>query len=309
MKKLILILVVLVGFGLNGMSQNDTVSTKASGSKKTCCMKFSSLSVDMASLKYRTLHNTDKDFDPMKDNNGNFNMGKGNSMMNGNNGTSTTGKEMTFEMGFNPYCKKLGDYNKKQEFVFGFFYSGSDLANQNSEKFSSTVGDTFSFHQVLYQNDTMIRSRSDYRESANVLGVTAKYLFKTDPERRFSLFTGIGLKFACTVTSRVYKRNSEDTAVVINYYNVKPNFGLFDDANNIGTSDTWYRGKAETTLFTSVFAPFGVNMRLCKKKEIWNQMNIFMQGIVGLELETKVKGGTHLNPFMGCSMGFKFDFQ
>ena len=134
-------------------------------------------------------------------------------------------------------------------------------------------------------------------------------MFKTDPEKRFSLFTGIGLKFACTITSRVYTRNTEDTAISVNYYNAKPNFSQFDDANNIGTSDIWYRGKSDATLFTSVFAPFGVNMRLCKKKEIWNQMNIFMQGIVGLELESQIKGSTHLNPFMGCSVGFKFDFQ
>ncbi len=272
-------------------------------------MKISGISVDMGSFNYRTIHKEDKDFDPMKDNNGSFNMGHGNSMMYGNNGNSNSRKELTFEIGFNPYSKKLGEYNKRQEFAIGFFYSGSDLANENTEKFSSTVGDTFSFHQVLYQTDTMVRSRSEYRESANVLGVSAKYLFKTDPEKRFSLFTGVGLKLACTITSRVYKYASEDMAVAINYYNTKPNFSLFDDATHIAGGETWYRGKSDATLFTSVFAPFGVNMRLCKKKEIWNQMNIFMQGVVGLELESQIKGSTHLNPFMGCSMGFKFDFQ
>ena len=272
-------------------------------------MKISGISVDMGSFNYRTIHKEDKDFDPMKDNNCSFNIGHGNSMMYGNNGNSNSRKELTFEIGFNPYSKKLGEYNKRQEFAIGFFYSGSDLANENTEKFSSTVGDTFSFHQVLYQTDTMVRSRSEYRESANVLGVSAKYLFKTDPEKRFSLFTGVGLKLACTITSRVYKYASEDMAVAINYYNTKPNFSLFDDATHIAGGETWYRGKSDATLFTSVFAPFGVNMRLCKKKEIWNQMNIFMQGVVGLELESQIKGSTHLNPFMGCSMGFKFDFQ
>ena len=272
-------------------------------------MNISGISVDMGSFSYRTIHKENQDNENFQDGQGSFGMGRGNSMMYSNNGNSNSRKELTFEIGFNPYSKKLGEYNKRQEFAIGFFYSGSDLANENTEKFSSTVGDTFSFHQVLYQNDTMIRSRSEYRESANVLGVSAKYLFKTDPEKRFSLFTGIGLKLACTITSRVYKRNSEDTVVSVNYYNTQPNYGLFEDAKNIGTSDTWYRGKSEATVFTSVFAPFGVNMRLCKKKEIWNQMNIFMQGVVGLELESQIKGSTHLNPFMGCSMGFKFDFQ
>jgi len=304
MKKLVLLLVVLTAFVFNAQSQvtSDTSKNHCATKKccmkdgKKCCFKFSSISLSGGENKYRTIKRDDFEFEkPSKDDNS----GKMGSMMNFNSGDMTSRNQLTFEMGFNPYCKKLGDYNKKQELIIGLYYSSSDLANHHSEHFVSTPGDTIVVNSVKYQTDTVARLRRSYVEKANVLGAEVQYLFKTDPERKVSLFTGVGINAAYAVTTRIYESYVKDSAVLLSFYNASPNYDQFGSGNFLGNEEQKYHKPADPTFFASINMPFGVNFRLCKKKEILNQMNLFIKGNLGLQGEFVVHHGTHFNPYAG----------
>ena len=58
------------------------------------------------------------------------------------------------------------------------------------------------------------------------------------------------------------------------------------DYNNgelLGSYEQKTSMSAKPTFLTSIFIPIGVNFRLSKTKEIWDQMNLFAKADVGLE--------------------------
>ncbi|MEI6124858.1 MAG: hypothetical protein WCQ95_14675 [Bacteroidota bacterium] len=313
MKKLILLLFAITAFTLSSQSQNETNSatTTTTGQKK-CCFKLSSIALDLGSNNYRTMtHHGDKDFDIDKTlmNQPGWQSGNMNLSMNNNSGNTLNRKMLTFQIGLTPWSKKLGDYNKKRELLIGLYYSGSDLENHRSMDYAYTPGDTFSFNTVLYQTDTVSRIGHYNRIEANVLGASVKYLFKTDPEKRVSLFTGVAISAGYAITARQHESYTKDSAVVVSYYTNKPTFEGFDKGSFLGSEEIRSNIKAKSTIFASVYMPFGMNFRLCKTKAIWNQMNLFLEGSVGLQSQIVVKGATHFDPFMGCALGFKFNFN
>jgi hypothetical protein len=265
----------------------------------------------MGSNDYMTPDHGHKDFGFEKPDNGQNNWHSGNmGFMMGRQGSNLNSrKDISLEIGLNPYSKKLGDYNKKRELTVGLYYSGFDFANKNSVDFTSTPGDTFSNNALLYQTDTITRIQRSYREEANVLGVSVQYLYKTDPEKRISLFTGYGIKAGYAITARIHEGYTKDSALVVNFAGTVPDNSGFDNGLILASDQQKYSKNAHSTILTSVFIPFGIDLRLCKNKDIWNQMNLFMKGSVGLESDIVVNGKTKFLPYAGCSLGFKFNFK
>ncbi|MEI6765229.1 MAG: hypothetical protein WCM76_06270 [Bacteroidota bacterium] len=310
MKKLCVMLIAVTFFALNSQGQTEPNSTKKNG-----CFKISSLSISSGSNSYRTFdrnnHDNEHGFDFNNSSNGKHGMNSDNMgfMMGSRNNNGDSRKLLNLEMGLTPYSKKLGAYNKKRELVIGLWYSGSDLANKRTEHFSTTPGDTFTFNSIVYHSDTVARTIRSYREEANVLGASVQYLYKTDPEKRFSLFTGYGITAGYAITARIYKSYSKDSTIALSLNNTRPSYDVFRDGTMLGTEEIRTEMNADPTILTSVFVPFGINFRISKTKEVWNQMNLFIKGNVGMEARVVVGGKTHFDPYSGGSMGFKFSFK
>ncbi len=308
MKTSFLLFIFLFAFSLSNYGQNVTNPSTPVPEKKKHCLTMSSLNISNQTNNYKTDEdhrdqgNLEQNGPPQnKPNDGFQGMKKDHGFSNSN-----SRKFLSLEIGFNPYSKKLGDYNRKREFLIGLFYSGSDLVNRNSTEFTSRPGDTLSFNSVMYQTDTLSKTHHTFRKEADVLGLSFQYLYKTDPEKMISLFTGYGMNVGYTINSRIYERNSKDSVVALNFYNALTNYSNFENSPRLGSEETIVSKNADPTLITSVYIPFGLNMRLCKTKEIWNQLNLFVKGVVGLEADINFGHNTHFLPYMGCSMGFKF---
>jgi hypothetical protein len=313
MKKFLLFLFLpalgaLVAYGQNDPNVPDKTT---SGPEKKCCFRIASISLVTGFNGYREAGGMKgktnfMDFEQDENFNNSGGMGPWNRQKNG--GTHSR-DYLYLEMGLQPYSKKSGDYNKKRELVIGIYYSGSDLLNKTSEDFSTLATDTFSYHSGLFQTDTIMRTRHTYREQANVLGVNVKYLYKTDPERRFSLFTGYGLGAGFTLDARSHETLSTDRAALVSFYNAEDLYKRFDEGVLLSSERQEVHKDNDKTIFASVYVPFGVNLRLCKKKDIWNQMNLFMRGDLGLEANIQLRHDVRFDPYMGCNIGFRFDFR
>jgi hypothetical protein len=296
---------------LKGQSQNEpNVVDQQSGSKKAC-FKLASLSISSDMNDFPTRNHRDKGFGMGQPSKGMNNMFSGNTdFMKGHHaGDMNSRKQLNLEMGFNPYSKKLDDYNKQRELDIGLTYSGSNLKDKNSNKFTSTPGDTFSHNSALYQTDTIKRTHQIYHEEASVLGISAQYLYKTNPDKKISLFTGYGINVGYALTARIYKKYSSDSVLVVTPYNIPANANDFSNGAQLGSEIQKTIGNAQPTFLTSVFVPIGLNFRLSKTKEIWNQMNLFAKADVGLEAEIAVSRRTHFLPYMGSSLGFAFNLK
>jgi len=57
---------------------------------------------------------------------------------------------------------------------------------------------------------------------------------------------------------------------------------VFDNGTFVGGVETSYTRRAGPTIFAGVFIPFGVNFRLCKAKDIWNQNEYLFEGKYGI---------------------------
>jgi len=308
MKKLVLLCMVITAFAFNAQSQTNSDTGVPKSETKKCSFKISSLSFESGTNQYRTLEHRGNDFEKPSEFRNEWHSGNMN-FMGGRNGDMTSRRNIMLGIGMNPYSKKLGAYNKKRELYIGLYYSGSDLANHHSIRTETIPGDTFSFNTVRYQTDTLIRSQRIFVEKANVIGVNVQYLFKTDPEKRISLFTGFGIGAAYAVSTRIHETFIKDTAVVLGVYGTNTFASDFDRGTFVGGQEVRVRKTADPTLFASIAIPFGVNFRLAKNKDIWNQMNLFMRGDMGLQEQIVIGGHSHLNPYMGCNMGFRFDFK
>jgi len=309
MKKLLLAICASTVFSLNVQSQNDPNKVNSQAIDNKACLKLSYLSISMDNNKYRTMGDDGKDFHKMSKDQNSMHSGDMGSMMNHLGSNFNSGRKLNFEVGFNPYSKKLNDYNKKREILFGLYYSGSDLANRKSTKMTSVPGDTFSHNSVMYQNDTIKRTQKSYREEANVLGLTFQYLYKTDPEKRFSLFAGYGINLGYAVNARIYKRSSKDSAIVVGLSGAQPSFELFNNETKLGTDVHRSSVEAKPTFLTNVFIPVGLNLRLSQSREILNKMNLFVKADMGLQVETIVNRRAHFNPYIGCGFGLTYDLR
>jgi len=309
MKKLILASIVLSVYALNVQSQNDPNKGNPQSGDKKACLKISSLSVSTGVNDFSLIGKDGRSFNGSPNDQNGLQPGNVKPMMDHRNGNFASGRQLNFEIGFNPYSKKLGDYNKKREITLGLYYSGANLADRNSMKFSIVPGDTFSHNSTTYQNDTIKRTHKSYREEANIIGISFQSLYKTDPDKKLSLFTGYGINLGYAVTARIYKRTSKDSAVVVNYYNTQTNYNEFNNGTLLGSEVLKTSSDAKPTILTSVFIPIGINFRICKTKEIWNQMNLFAQADFGLQAETVINRRAHFNPYVGYSMGFKFNLK
>ncbi len=298
--------------GTSADGQKTVAGPKVVTGEKKGCFRISSLSMASGMNKYREIGAGDQDWDKPQIGQHSWSSGDMGSMMGGSQGDILTKNKIILELGLNPWSKKLGDYNKKRELTIALFYSGSNLQDRFREEFTSTPGDTFSFNSVMYQTDTVARTVNSYMVKANVLGAGVQYLFKSDQEKRFSVFAGVGVDAAYALTARIYERYTKDSAVVLSFNGVKEDeigFSEFDKGNFLGSEGTKTSINAKPTMFASVYVPFGIDFKLCKKKDIWNQFRLFLKGNVGLETAIVVGSKTHFNPYMGMSMGLKFDFK
>lgn len=298
--------------GASSVSDNrmsaDGVRNKTD--EKKGCFRIASLSLMSGMNKYRELGANEGPQDKMPK--GQHSWNNGDMEWSSGYGDIMTKNFINLELGLNPWSKKKGSYNMQQELSISLFYSGSDLANHSTMEYFSTPGDTFIYNGVKYQTDTVSRIENVHIKKANVLGAGAQYLFKSDPERRFSVFAGVGLDFAYALTAREYETYAKDSALVLSFYEpAGKEFGPmeFDNGVFLGGEGSKTKTNSKASMFTSVYVPFGVSMRLCKKKEIWNQFNLVLKGNLGLETAITVGSKTHYNPFMGMSLGLKFDFK
>jgi hypothetical protein len=309
MKKIVLLLIVFTAFAFAAQSQNATDTVKTKSEVKKCCFRISNLSIASGVNKYRVQSR----FDDMYEDNGRnkeAHFGKMGFRMENDNRNIRSRNYINLEMGLNPWSKKMGIYNRRQELTIGLYYSASNLEDSYYSSFATTPGDTFTFNTIKYKTDTLSRTEHYFARGADLLGARVEYLFKTDPEKRFSVFTGVGIDLSYTLRTEISESIVKDSSIVLNFYNNSSTMDFMNTQTNLGSEDIMhYFGKGDPTFFTGVYIPYGLNFRLCKKKEILNQFSLFMKGSLGLEAEFASNHKPRFNPFMGTSLGLKFNFK
>ena len=114
---------------------------------------------------------------------------------------------------------------------------------------------------------------ADY--SATAIKLDGSFVWSTDPDRRFSLYGGIGLNAGIVVATRteVYSDawSSEEILDERGYQ-----IASRDDISGDGRMrQERFRNKSGWS--ATFYAPLGVDLRLAKTKPVWNQLHLFTE--------------------------------
>jgi hypothetical protein len=222
-----------------------------------------------------------------------------------------------FYLGLTPYSKKKGGYNNNQELRFSLGTSFGARRIFNYYQVNNTRIDTFasvSNNNIVYA-DSSVYNRYLYAEEFYDISLGAAYLFKTDTERRFHFYTGVGFEVGFSIRSSVRLEQYTEESII--YYDPsnppsdeEPDnfyFGFYDN-EPAGTTQTFRTNMEGGLTFLRTYIPFGINFRIARKPQsFFNKVFLFSEVGPGLEFQFVANEGTYVNPYVGVAMlGFTY---
>lgn len=222
---------------------------------------------------------------------------------------------LLFNLGLTPYSKKLGKYRDNREFrisLGGSFGSRNNFYYYDDNSFTIDTLYSSTGNNIVYADSSIIRHYS-YTLDFSEVNLGFSYLFKTDVNRRWHFYTGVGFNYGITLQSKV--EAYEDVYRTVYYYdeNNKPSDDEISWYNAINESDDYDYKSTETGLknpmmFGRIYIPLGVELKLSKKPEsFFNNVDLYAELNPGVEFQILPGEKTYTNPYVGFAMiGFRY---
>jgi hypothetical protein len=168
------------------------------------------------------------------------------------------------------------------------FYEGNPLLRVGISYISGTTLTGGLFDEVRKPYDTLTSSQTGqtvYIDSINTKNYSMSYsseqlrldgslIFRTNPESRWSIFTGMGITAGVSFnanTNIYYNSNGKAEARYANG-NSFSSYG-YSSSGNIKTEK--FRNK--TNIGLSIYIPLGIDFRIGKKREFWKRTHLFYE--------------------------------
>ena len=174
-------------------------------------------------------------------------------------------------------------------------YKGSPILRLGiSSGYSTTISNSYQL-QTSARYDTITFSQSgttlfidstfsEYNSmnySAHQIKLNASLNFTTKPEKRWSLFGGIGLAAGVSVDAKtdVYRSINRNVGIAVGQQINSPYSYNTNMSNGYFTGADWkyetFKNKTNTTL--SAFLPIGVDLRLGKLRDFYKKIHLFYE--------------------------------
>jgi hypothetical protein len=160
----------------------------------------------------------------------------------------------------------------------GFTYSSGTNLMSGSFKEDRIPFDTLTSSQTGQTAfiDSINTERYNMNYTSEQLRFDGSVIFRTNPEARWSLFTGIGITAGISINARtdIYYSNygTAETTYADGTSSSSPSYGY--SYSNIGTTET-FRNKRNFGL--STYIPMGIDFRIGKKREFWQRTHLFYE--------------------------------
>lgn len=161
-------------------------------------------------------------------------------------------------------------------------------------------------------NETYIDSVYTERYSMNYnseqILVNASLIFRTDPDARWSLFSGIGFTAGVSINSSTgIHYHSEDWKEEIHNNNQFTANAQPRDINII--EDKFETFENKTNYGFSAYIPIGVDFRIGNKREFWKKTHLFYEVQPSLNVYTIPELGTFNNVSFRHGLGVRINFN
>lgn len=298
------ILFVLVLGTLSTYAQMDQVTIQKDPDHNSW-MKISSFNISMGNTYYKSNETTLNDLKGLASNNSSiFNTPLDGYTSNANQ--MFKARQVNINIGFNPYDSKTGTYNRKREFLIGVNYQYGNRSSLDYKKLTTVAGDTFSSPNNKIYTDSLKKSKIRYTEQLGELDLNLAYLYKTDQDRRFSLYTGYGIMLGYSISADIHQSIKEGTRL---YYDMNGVPVFYNGRYNIDLSRTHQEVDMAKSILIRPYIPIGANLRLCRNNHSSNTLNLFTQMQLGVEYQQYLNKSTYnITPFVNMSSGIRYNF-
>lgn len=303
MKKIFVLPVLLLALNIYGQNVNSDTNTNLVNKK--CKLAVSSIYLENTRMIISQSLGDLFDFDKFSfaDNNiqtSKHDMGGSSSFMNVT--------QINLGAGFSPYCKKIGDYNRKMEIRFGFNFERGDWAAGTKSISVVSAGDNFISPSGVINSDTIDLTQIHNYYTMNVIGIDISFLARSNQEKTVSLFAGAGLNAGFSITSRylTITKNTIDVIYSMDGYEINGNdFNYFNHAEQTDRNSS----NSVKSVLVRLYVPFGVDFRLSKKHKVFNKFHLYLKGQLGADYQQLVDGSDNFfRPSVGMGMGLKYRF-
>lgn len=206
---------------------------------------------------------------------------------------------------------QLGNYNfgkakdrkRSPQLRVGFGYGStqsvggfwSNTSTSPSDTFVSSGGKKIFTDSVSYESVNVSYSSSQARVMADIL-------FHTNPDRRFSIYVGIGLQLGAT-----FNNQTQVYYAASNYITSGKDQNLEVISRGETTSkNEWNNNKGGWLI--GAYVPMGVSYRLGKTTNVLNQTSVFMEFKPGITAMAIPELQTYLLPFVQSNYGVRVRF-
>lgn len=217
-------------------------------------------------------------------------------------GFGSTGNSMFSAMlGLQFSDRQKTTYNKSPLLRLGInYFSGTNLST-NLQKETRKRYDTLTSNQTgqnIYL-DSIISQNYGMNYSSQQLRFDGSIIFRTDPEIRWSLYTGIGITAGLSINAKTdiyYTKYTRSD-------NPNSNNNYFFNTGSSGYLTESYRLK--NNFGFSAYLPVGVDFRIGKKREFWKRTHLFFELRPGINSVSIPELRTLTNPSMQYGFGLK----
>ena len=190
-----------------------------------------------------------------------------------------TNNTFSINMGIQFSDKQKTRYRPNPWLRVGISYFSSNSINTEFQKTDRRPSDTLVSAQtgnIIYVDSATTRSYQMSYYSEN-LRFDASLIFRTDPEDRWSLYTGVGITTGISINSGTtinyneYERSEVYTAKGNNY---NYNYNYFGFSGNENKSEY---NKSKSNFAFSTYIPIGVDFRIGGRREFWERTHLFYE--------------------------------
>ncbi len=215
-------------------------------------------------------------------------------------------------IGITPYAKKKSAYRANRELRFGV---GGDFGSRGYYDFYKTESVSIDTFQSVNGKpdiyaDSIHNTGYTYNQNFFSLNFNISYLFKTDVQKRFFLYTGIGAEYGISLQSYVSVNNQESNTY---YFYSSDNKPADDSEYYPGNPYNAYGGgfisgssqntdMINATHFIRATIPMGVNFRFSNNNSFFKHLNIYTELNPGVEFQIVVNDKTYVNPYLGVAL-------
>ncbi len=132
---------------------------------------------------------------------------------------------------------------------------------------------------AMYFLDSVRTKNCSMAYSSEQLHLDISYIYRTNPSARFSGYIGIGTSLGVSLNAQTrvsyYEYASKESANNIAYFTYNLNNNAFIET---------FSNKTNYNLLA--YIPLGIEMRIIKKKPIWNQIHLFYEARPALNISS-----------------------